>query len=141
MFKIKIYTIGKTKESWLQEAAEEYHKRLKHQVSIEWILCKNDEQLIEQVQKQSHWSCLDPTGKMMTSEEFSSWLFKELESEGTKLNLVIGGACGLPTCLKEGSRCLLSLSRLTFTHQITRLILLEQIYRAQEIRRGSDYHK
>ena len=141
MFKIKIFTIGKTKESWLSLANEEYHKRLKHQASIEWILCKGNDQLTELLEKESSWICLDPTGKTMTSQEFSLWFFKELEREGSRLNIVIGGAEGIPSSIKSKSKGLISLSKLTFTHQITRLILLEQIYRAFEIQKGSEYHK
>ena len=141
MFKIKIFSIGKTKEPWLQEATEEYHKRIKNSILIEWILCKNDEQLISALEKESSWICLDPLGSLMTSEEFATSLFSRLEKEGSRLNLVIGGAEGLPKNLREKSKGLISLSKMTFTHQITRLILLEQIYRALEIRKGSGYHK
>jgi len=141
MFKIKIFSVGKTKEPWLQEATEEYHKRIKNSIQVEWIICKNDEQLIATLEKESSWICLDPFGSLMSSEEFSTHLFTLLEKEGSRLNLVIGSAEGLPKILRDKSKGLISLSKMTFTHQITRLILLEQIYRALEIRKGSGYHK
>jgi 23S rRNA (pseudouridine1915-N3)-methyltransferase len=141
MFKIKIFTIGKTKETWLQQAAEEYHKRIKNTIQVEWVLCKNDEQLVSMIEKESSWISLDPKGSLLSSEEFSTFLFSELEEEGSRLNLVIGGAEGLAPGIRKKSKSLISLSKMTFTHQITRLILLEQIYRALEIRKGSGYHK
>jgi 23S rRNA (pseudouridine1915-N3)-methyltransferase len=141
MFKIKIFTVGKTKESWLQQATEEYHKRIKNTIQVEWVLCKNDEQLVSTLEKESSWISLDPKGSLLSSEEFSTFLFSELEEEGSRLNLVIGGAEGLAPSIRKKSKSLISLSKMTFTHQITRLILLEQIYRALEIRKGSGYHK
>ena len=141
MFKIKVFTIGKTKEAWLQDATDEYHKRIKNHMQVEWILCKNDDQLISTVEKESSWICLDPKGSLLTSEEFSIFLFSQLEKEGSRINLVIGGAEGLPKIVRDKAKGLISLSKMTFTHQITRLVLLEQIYRALEIKKGSGYHK
>lgn len=139
MLKIKLFSIGKTKESWLEEAIEEYLRRLKPTVSIEFIWAKNDEQLVQLVEKEPLYICLDPVGKLMTSEQFSDFLVSKLEEGGSRLAFVIGGADGLPAALKKAS--LISLSLMTYTHQITRLVLLEQIYRAFEIARGSPYHK
>ena len=103
---------------------------------------------------------LDPRGKMPTSEDFAQDLYDWLEEGGSRLVFCIGGAEGLPPELKSGyvqvpsgsskgkskstkqvQLPLLSLSKLTFTHQFARLLLVEQIYRASEIRRGSNYHK
>ena len=67
--------------------------------------------------------------------------FDALEAGGSRVTFIIGGADGLPPALKADPGRLLSLSRLTFTHQMARLLLIEQIYRATEIRRGSGYHK
>ena len=141
MFKIKIFTIGKTKESWLQEASEEYQKRIKNSIQLDWILLKNDAQLIAALEKEDHWISLDPNGKLFSSEEFSKHLFNQLEKNGSRINLVIGGAEGIPQSIRDKSKELISFSKMTFTHQIVRLILLEQIYRAQEIQKGSGYHK
>lgn len=141
MYKIKIYTIGKTKESWLQEATLEYEKRLKSSLSFEWILAKNDEQLIQFLEKEPHFICLDPQGKQSSSQEFSHDLIALLEQCHSRLCFVIGGAEGIPAPLKAKAKGLISLSKMTLTHQITRLILVEQIYRALEIDKGSAYHK
>ncbi len=141
MFKIKIFSVGKTKEAWLQLALEEYTERLKSTMAFEWILAKTDEQLEDLLAKEHSFIALDPQGKQHTSEEFSSFLATQLETCGSRLTFAIGGAGGLSPQTKRRASQLLSLSRMTFTHQITRLILIEQIYRALEIQRGSGYHK
>lgn len=134
MYKFKILTIGKTKETWLEEALEEYSKRLKSQAEISWMFAKDDEQLVQLASKEARKICLDASGKLMNSEEFSHYVLGY-----PRLCFIIGGADGLPEPLKKETS--LSLSRLTFTHQIVRLILIEQIYRALEIAKGSPYHK
>jgi 23S rRNA (pseudouridine1915-N3)-methyltransferase len=141
MLKIKVYSIGKTKEEWLQEAVGEYEKRLKATLSFEWILAKSDEQLKQFLEKEENFICLDPKGKQYSSEEFSAFLTKTFRDCNSRLAFVIGGAEGIPPALKSKAKSLISLSKMTFTHQITRLILVEQIYRALEIERGSAYHK
>ena len=140
MHKIKILSVGKTKEKWLQTAFEEYSQRLKSTAKIECLWAKDDAQLLTLAQKESNLLVLDPSAKLMTSEEFSETLSTSLEIGGSRLTFVIGGAEGVPQELKKKHQ-LISLSPLTFTHQIARLILIEQIYRAFEIARGSKYHK
>lgn len=140
MLKIKILSIGKTKEEWLNLALNEYLKRLKTTVSIEFCLVKTDAQLIDLVQEEKVVICLDPEGKKVTSEAFAEYLQKKLIDGGSKIAMVIGGAHGLPEALKTHSNKI-SLSDLTMTHQIVRLVLVEQIYRAFEIIKGSNYHK
>lgn len=139
MLKITILSVGKTKEKWLEEAFEEYIKRLKPYVEIHCIWAKNDIQLIDLAQKERFLICLDPQGRQFDSEEFSKYLFKSFEKGGSQVTLIIGSAEGLPKELRQHP--LISLSLMTFTHQMTRLVLIEQIYRAIEIHRGSRYHK
>ncbi len=140
MIKIKIIAVGKTKESWLNEALQDYIHRLKGTVQFEFIYAKDDSQLLDTVSKESDPICLDAAGSLLTSEGFAAYLEKKLQTNGPRLTFVIGGPEGLPQSLKaHPSR--LSLSPLTFTHQIVRLVLVEQIYRALEISKGSAYHK
>lgn len=134
--KLRLYTVGKTKEAWLDAAIQEYVKRLP--CSFELKLFKDREKLKEACLKERRLLLLDPAGELLTSEAFSKAMIKEIELGGADLTFVIGDADGLPKGL-PGRR--LSLSPLTFTHQIARLILLEQIFRAFEIDRGSAYHK
>lgn len=140
MIKLKIFSIGKTKESWLEDAIQEYAKRLSPLMAIEWIWAKDNSHLIDLASKEPKVICLDPKGKLLSSEQFAAFLEQSWERGGSRLAFVIGGADGLPPQLRE-NYTLLSLSPLTFTHQITRLILIEQIYRATEISKGSNYHK
>ncbi len=140
MIKIRILAVGKTKEAWLEEALEEYLKRLKATFQIEFAFAKSDAQLLEWLQKEGKVVALDPAGKNFTSEQFSSFLFEQIEAGGSRLTFVIGGPEGLPQNLRL-SAFLLSLSPLTFTHQLARLVLVEQLYRAAEIAKGSPYHK
>lgn len=134
MHHIKILTIGKTKEPWLIDALGEYKKRLTPHAKISLELVRSDDALVQKATSEPNLICLDPAGKTHTSESFAT-----LIAAHSRHTFVIGGPDGLPPPLRTYP--LLSLSALTFTHQITRLILYEQIYRAFEINRGSSYHK
>jgi 23S rRNA (pseudouridine1915-N3)-methyltransferase len=139
MFKVKIYTIGKLKDAWLQEALEEYEKRLSRRVEIEWILAKNDAELSEKLE--GPYIALDPKGELLDSPSFSKKLSHLFQQQGSRLQFLIGGSEGISPALLRTSLWRWSLSPLTFTHQMTRLILLEQLYRAMEIDLGTAYHK
>ncbi len=140
MLKLKIISIGKTKEEWLETALDEYIKRLKPIISIEFCLVKTDDQLLSLCEKEPVIICLDPKGKKVTSEQFAEYVEKKFIEGGTKLSIVIGGSNGLPPILKSHPN-LISFSDLTMTHQLVRLLLLEQVYRAFEILKGTKYHK
>ncbi|MBA2728671.1 MAG: 23S rRNA (pseudouridine(1915)-N(3))-methyltransferase RlmH [Parachlamydiaceae bacterium] len=142
MIKIRIVSVGKTKEAWLEQALAEYLQRLKAQVIFEFCWCKDDVALTALVERANSEKVigLDPNGQLMTSERFAEFFDRQVVEGGSKVTFVIGGADGLPSVLKTNLN-LISLSPLTFTHQITRLILIEQIYRAIEILKGSKYHK
>jgi 23S rRNA (pseudouridine1915-N3)-methyltransferase len=147
---ITIRIVGRKQgnEKWLEEGYEMYEKRLRPtslEVSTVWH--KSDPELIRNVEADiSKGHCvvlLDPVGSTRTSEEFSKDLFGWLQQGGSRLSFVIGGAPGLPPELTGPISGLpvLSMSSMTFTHQFARTIIMEQIYRASEIRRGSSYHK
>ena len=138
MFKVKILTIGKAKESWLKEAIAEYEKRLKPKMAIEWRLFEREEALEEECLKEPLLIALDLHGKEISSETLSEKLFGEW---GSRFSLVIGGSEGISKKIVEKAAFRWCLSKLTFTHQMTRLIMLEQLYRATEIEKGSGYHK
>lgn len=140
MLKLKLISIGKTKEEWLNAAIEEYVKRLSPILKIEFVWVKNDDQLREQLDKETSVICLDAAGKLFDSENFAEFLQTQFVENKSRLTIAIGGAEGLPHDLKTRYRCI-SLSPLTMTHQIVRLVLIEQIYRAFEIAKGTKYHK
>jgi len=141
VYKLTILTVGKAKEPWLQIGLEEYTMRLKGAIEIHWRLAKDEKTLAEWLSEEPYFIALDPKGKLLDSVAFSAFFFRELEHRGCRLTLAIGGAEGFSPEVKSKASHLISFSPLTFTHQITRLILLEQLYRALEIRRGSPYHK
>lgn len=149
---INIRMVGRASgsEQWLVDAYQMYQIRLRPNqidVSTEWH--KTNDQLVKGVQadrsKGTPVVLLDPQGAKCTSEKFASNIYEWLEVGGSRLTLVIGAADGLPPILRyptDGPKpILISLSDLTFTHQFARVVLIEQIYRASEIRKGSGYHK
>ncbi len=115
--------------------------RLKAAIEIHWRLAKDEKQLEEWLRAEPWFLALDPNGALYSSEQWASFLFEEWEKQGCRMTIVIGGPAGLSNEARQKARKLISLSPLTFTHQLTRLVLLEQLYRALEIRRGSPYHK
>jgi 23S rRNA (pseudouridine1915-N3)-methyltransferase len=130
MMRIKIISPGKNKEPWLIEALSEYEKRLTRVAKIEWIFPKKLTLINE------NYSLLDVKGKYLSSEDFSSFLM----SKPSHI-FVIGGPMGPPKNITDNATSKFSLSPLTFTHQLVRLVLVEQIYRGFEIFKGSAYHK
>lgn len=138
MMKIKILSQGKSKEPWLKEALAEYEKRLKNKMEIEWILVEDEGDLIQKSAREPLLIALDLQGRSIDSEALSRKLFAEW---GSRVAFAIGGPEGLPLQVIRGAAFRWCLSPLTFTHQIARLLLVEQLYRAVEIERGSSYHK
>jgi 23S rRNA (pseudouridine1915-N3)-methyltransferase len=136
MIKIKILSVGKTREKWLETAIAEFEKRLTGQVEFECKWFKNDKRLAEEADKEPSVICLDPEGKEFDSPGFADFI----EGQGARMTFVIGGAEGLPQALRR-SGPQLSLSKMTFTHQLSRLVLIEQIYRAYTLIKGIPYHK
>ena len=139
MIKFKIISVGKAQKGWLEQALKEYEKRLTQKAKISYLWVDNDQALLKKVACESSIICLDPNGKLHSSESLADYLQQEWEKNGATVTIVIGGANGLPAPLK--AQKLISLSPLTFTHQITRLVLIEQIYRAFAIIGGTSYHK
>lgn len=138
----------------MEEGYDVYQKRLRPaRVEVETDWHKTNDELIKFVNADVRLGrvvvMLDPTGQPLSSEGFSAKLYSWLEAGGSRLSFVIGGAEGLPAELRslassnnnQNNSAMISLSQLTFTHQFARLLLIEQIYRASEIRKGSDYHK
>jgi 23S rRNA (pseudouridine1915-N3)-methyltransferase len=150
--KINIHIRGKERggESWTDEGCNEYEKRLKtNNIDITTSFHKTDELLVSAVEHlindASPVVFLKIKGKNYSSEEFSEFCYNQLVEGGSKMSFVIGGAEGLPVSLlnkKESQRIqYVSLSELTLTHHMARLFLIEQIYRASEIHKGTKYHK
>ena len=158
--KIKIYCIGHLKENYLKEGINEYLERLKPYTQVE-ILEVDDESInnnpspkdienvknkegqkvIKLLKNNEYLIGLDLVKKQLTSEEFAQYITDKFVIGGANISFVIGGSYGLSDELKKRCNDRLSLSNMTFLHQMTRLILLEQIYRAFKINRNEVYHK
>jgi len=139
--KVKIFSIHKTKEKWLKMALDEYEKRLSKDIEIEWKISKNEKDLEKKVLNENFYICLDEKEKILTSLDFSKKIFNFFENQKSNISFVIGSDTGLSKKIKDKANFFLSLSKLTFTHQMVRLILLEQLYRAFQIFKNTKYHK
>ena len=145
--KITMLAVGKLKEKYLADAVKEYLKRIKPYATVEIIElleCRTVEEegvkLLARIPAES-WVCvLDVHGELVSSENLAKVIADLTLSGQSKLTFVIGGAFGISQNLRETAAMRLSLSKMTFTHQMTRLILLEQIYRTFKINRGEPYH-
>lgn len=158
--KIRIIAIGHVKDSYLKEGINEYLTRLKHYTQIENIelddeavndnpkekeieIVKNKEgsKVMKIIKDSDYIIALDLNKKEMTSPEFASYLDKKFVQANSNITFIIGGSYGLSDELKARANDSISLSKMTFLHQMSKLILLEQIYRAFKINRNETYHK
>lgn len=140
-----ILVVGKKNsvEPWIAEGISEYEKRLKPIMTMTTIFFKCDDDLTRYCEAGKGTGSivlLDENGKHLTSREFSAYFYKSIEKGGATISLVVGGFDGLPDELR-GKFPAISLSKMTWTHQMARMLLIEQIYRASEIQKGSGYHK
>jgi len=154
-FKVALHIRGHARggdDAWLGAAYDSYAERLRARgLTLDTTWHKTDKQLVSAALQSTPMVptlCLDENGKRMNSIAFSALLHQLLEQGGSRLTIVIGGAEGLPLDLRPGTQQStkhstqhVSLSKLTFTHQMARVLLAEQVYRAVEIKRGSAYHK
>ncbi len=160
MQEIRIICIGKLKENYLRDACDEYLKRLKafcrvniielnpyrltedpNEAQIKNALKDECERIIEKTDKNSHIISLCIEGKKLSSESFSKELDNIFVSGAGTPVFIIGSSHGLSDEIKDKSRLKLSMSEMTFPHQLARVMLLEQIYRAFMISQGRKYHK
>ena len=143
---IRIICVGKIKETFFKEAIEEYLKRLQkyHKIIIDEIIdsdIKTEGKLIlDRIKDKDYVITLEITGKEMNSLEFSEYLNKTFITN-SNITFIIGGSEGLDNKVKERANYKISFSKLTFPHQLFRIILLEQIYRSFKIINNETYHK
>ena len=136
--KITVLTVGKIKEKYLRDAIAEYSKRLSRYANIK---NKEAERLLKYIRDDAYLITLEIKGKQLTSEELAQKI-DTLGVQGTShIIFVIGGSLGLGEEVLKRSNYALSFSKMTFPHQLMRVILLEQIYRNYRINCGEPYHK
>ena len=159
MLNIHIVCIGKVKESYLRDAINEYSKRLSKYCKLtilelpdekipdklneslsNEIKEKESNSILNHIKKDSYIICLDLTGKEFSSEEFSKNI-ENLSLQTSQITFVIGGSLGLSSNILKKAHQKICFSKMTFPHQLIRVFLLEQIFRAFKISNGETYHR
>ncbi len=148
MLKITVCAVGTIKEKYMREAIDDYAKRLSRKCKVSFVEVKECPTVSEEgallkkaIPSGAFVIALDLKGKMMGSEELAEFIDAKLTEGVSCIAFVIGGSDGLDRTIPAAADLSLCLSKMTFTHQMTRLILLEQIYRAMKINSGEKYHK
>ncbi len=138
--KIKVIAIGKLKKEYFQSASEDFVSRLKHYISLEIIECR-EEKTEKYLLPGNYNVILDRTGTQMSSIEFANFISEFLVKGSRDLAFFVGDANGFAKKFIEKGDLQLSFSKMTFPHEMSRIILLEQIYRAFTIIQNEKYHK
>ncbi len=154
--KISLFVIGKTDAGYLAEAIREYQQRLAHYIPFETVIIpdvKNARNLPEELQKGKEGESilkllqagdfpvlLDERGKEYSSRQFAAYIEKKMHTVPRRLVFVAGGAYGFSEAVYQAVPERISLSKMTFSHQMVRLIFVEQVYRAMTILRNEPYH-
>ena len=154
--KLRVISIGKVRQHFVLEGEAEYRKRLAPHLRLEileldnekhsslpepQIIDRDSDLLLSKIKKDGVLVVLDTGGKQLSSEKLASYIQKEMLHGTSLINFAIGGALGLNGAVKARADLLLSLSSFTFTYQLARLVLIEQLYRATTIIRGLPYHR
>lgn len=152
---IRIVCVGKTQEPYLIEGIRQYEKKLKRFCRLSWMFTKevpyqkrnanawretDQKNLAKNLQSSSFTIACDEKGKSFTSKQLADCLQTTANSGISQIDFIIGGPFGLPESIVRSADLVLSLSQMTFTHQMVRLILIEQIYRAFSILHNTPYH-
>lgn len=154
--KTALWAIGKTNEKYLEEGISIYLKRLKHYLDFELVIIpdvkqagnlnpiqlkmKEGELVLARLKKEDVLILLDEKGDLYTSEAFANFLEQKMQLSHKRVVFLIGGAFGFSEALLERANGKVSLSKMTFSHQMVRLFFVEQLYRAMTILRNEPYH-
>lgn len=141
MLTVTVIAIGNLKESYLREAIKEYEKRLTAYCRFTIIELKDNTPILPHLPERAYRIALCVEGKEKSSEELAALIDQKATEGFSELCFVIGAFDGLPEEVKAACQLRLSFSKMTFPHQLMRVILAEQIYRAFTINAGSKYHK
>ena len=154
--KLQFWSVGKAHEPYVKEAVEMFTKRISHYYTAEWHIIpmpknmatlsevdqkkKEGESILNLLQKEDYLLLLDERGKLIKSEEFAKFIEQRANESVKKLVFLIGGAYGVSDDVMKRANYKWSLSPLVFPHQLVRLILAEQVYRACTIIKNENYH-
>jgi 23S rRNA (pseudouridine1915-N3)-methyltransferase len=135
--KVRVVWVGKTKNPHLARLSEDYIARIRHFLPLDIAEVKH----LRDLDSSDRIVALDPQGKAWTSEQLAKFVQQHMNSDSRRLTFVIGDYAGLPDDVKKRADIQWSLSPLTFTHDLTRVLLLEQLYRALSIIHNLPYSK
>lgn len=154
--KVECWFIGKTADRYLREGIDKYAQRLPHYLPFEKVILpdiknagklkpeqlkqKEAELVLARLKPQDALFILDEKGKQMSSEQLAQWVDQQLQDFHRRLIFLVGGAFGFDEAIYQRANWKLSLSRMTFSHQMVRLFWLEQLYRAMTILKNEPYH-
>lgn len=141
MINITVICVGNLKESYLREAVREYEKRLSAYCRFKTVELKDGAPILPHLPDKAFRVALCVEGKQLSSEELAALIDQKATAGFSEIAFVIGAFDGLPEEVKTACSLRLSFSRMTFPHQLMRVILCEQIYRAFNILSGGKYHK
>lgn len=140
--KIKIAWVGKTKDASIAALTEEYLKRISRYVPTEGIMVRDEADLVAKfgAGSKTRLVLMDSRGKEYSSEEFAKWIGDYQDRNSLPLVFAIGGADGFSAATRAAAQHVTSLGKMTLAHELARIVLLEQIYRAFTILKGHPYH-
>jgi len=135
-----VVAVGRMRDAALRAACDRYLKRLRRYTKVEEREVKAEARILDAVAEGSCLVALAEQGDQWTSAQLADWTAR-WELEGRDVTFALGGAEALPAPVLRGAERIWSLSRLTFPHELARVVLYEQLYRAYTIRRGEPYHR
>lgn len=139
--RVSLFVIGKTKSKDIRRLADEYIGRIVHYLPFELCQFKDESSVISELDGTDFFVVLDEHGKSISSREFAKFI-AEKQMRGTKrLVFFIGAEDGIGELVRKRANFLLSLSKMTFPHELTQVMFVEQLYRALSINRGEPYHR
>lgn len=151
--KLRLVWVGKTQEEWVRHGVDEYAGRIRRYLPLDIVEIKEEkgrspdqmqlkegERILKSLAKASRLVLLDETGEQFTSPGFATFIGRERDTGTQELAFVIGGAYGFDESVRKAACRTISLSRMTFTHQMVRPFFLEQLYRGLTILNNESYH-
>lgn len=154
--RIRTLSIGKTNVDFIKTGVAQYNSRITKYIKFEWqeipdvkhrnklpekeLKIAEGQTFLKHINPNERVIILDERGKLFTSKEFSKWLGDGINLQSQDICFIIGGAYGFSEEIKSRAELIMSLSKMTFTHQMIRLFFIEQVYRALTIIRGEPYH-